>query len=336
MKTKSQYYSYVIYGLLYLALFAFVGVFNFAFADWDPGVLKTAQYWISTATTSGIYLVAFQLTVNLASDILVNNDPTYLAIKEDLDKQAVKGVSPNLRKFTDHLNFNSKRDVWETRINNKLTKLNNRTSEKTLSDSKNPIKLIKLNRRRAKIELKMQLKGKESKLNLFKLNRINKRINLLQDTAAQYRRKTRKFTRRLNLYNLQLTEDWIQQNLRYIRLTYPQITPQEIITGSVSPENKKRMIDDSVGSFALKRRMGMLVLMIAFNAAMEAVIFTDNPFDRQAIRMMIFQIFMVLVNIFSGWLAGIDGFRKKKLTALTTRRDLLVEFKLWEKEHGTS
>jgi hypothetical protein len=37
-------YSYVIYAFLYLFVFAFVGVFNLAFAQWDPEVLTTAEY----------------------------------------------------------------------------------------------------------------------------------------------------------------------------------------------------------------------------------------------------------------------------------------------------
>ena len=89
------------------------------------------------------------------------------------------------------------------------------------------------------------------------------------------------------------------------------------------------MIDNSVGTYAFTRRVGMLGVMIIINALMEALFFTGNPFDVVAILLILFQIFMIFVNIFSGWVSGIDAFKKKRLNSAYIRRDLLVAYAGW-------
>jgi hypothetical protein len=65
---------------------------------------------------------------------------------------------------------------------------------------------------------------------------------------------------------------------------------------------------------------------------MNALNFVGNPFDVVAIMMIIFQLFMLLVNIFTGWITGIDAFKKKKLNSVYIRRDILVAYAGWRKD----
>jgi hypothetical protein len=115
-------------------------------------------------------------------------------------------------------------------------------------------------------------------------------------------------------------------------LRYPTITPSEVVTGERKPYNSIKVIDNSVGTYAFTRRVGSLGIMIIINALMEALFFTGNPFDVVAIMMILFQLFMIAVNIFSGWISGIDAFKKKKLNSVYIRRDLLVAYAGWRKD----
>ena len=56
-------YNYIVYGAMYLVMFAFVGVFNFSVAKFNVSVLEDPAYWISTATTSLTYVFAFQVSI---------------------------------------------------------------------------------------------------------------------------------------------------------------------------------------------------------------------------------------------------------------------------------
>ena len=144
--------------------------------------------------------------------------------------------------------------------------------------------------------------------------------------------KTKQYLFRKARLEEQLTDEWIEENLRYKKIRYPVITPNEVITGEKKPYNTTKVIDNSVNVFALTRRIGTLGVMITINALMEALIFTGSPFDTATLMLILFQIFMVFVNIFSGWVAGIDGFRKKRLNSAYIRRDLLVSYAGWRKD----
>ena len=285
LENRVHYYSYVIYGFLYLAIFSFVGVFNLAFAQWNAEVLTTAEYWISTLTTSFTYIVAFQITVQLASDVMSQNHEDFIATEKEITKFGRTNVHSDFSDFIDEINWISKRDTWKTRITNKLIDLNNKASQRVLDE----------------------LKG----------------------DPLHYSTKTKRFVYLKSQYEEQLTDKWIEENLRYKKLRYPTITPSEVVTGERKPYNSVKVIDNGVGAYAFTRRIGMLAIMIVINALMDALLFSGNPFDVVAIMMILFQIFMILVNIFSGWISGIDAFKKKKLNSVYIRRDLLVAYAGW-------
>ena len=119
--------------------------------------------------------------------------------------------------------------------------------------------------------------------------------------------------------------------MRYKKTRYPHITPSEVVTGERKPYNSIKVIDNSVGSYAFKRRIGTLIITIFIAGIMNALNFVGNPFDVVAMMLIVFQLFMLLVNIFTGWITGIDAFKKKKLNSVYIRRDLLVAYAGWRK-----
>lgn len=273
---------------MYLAIFAFVGVFNLAFAQWDPEILTTAEYWISTLTTSFTYVMAFQITVNLAADIMSESNEEFNQLETEIRKFGRTNVHPDFSDFIHSVNWISKRDTWKTMVMNELIEINDKVSQSMLDEIK-------------------------------------------ADDPTKQSTKTREYLYKKARLEEQLTDEWIEANLRYKKIRYPVITPNEVITGEKKPYNTTKVIDNSVGMFALTRRVGMLGVMVVINGLMEALIFTGNPFNVATLMLILFQIFMVFVNIFSGWVAGIDGFRKKRLNSAYIRRDLLVAYAGWRK-----
>ena len=138
MRNKISY-SYIIYGLMYVAIFAFVGVFNFSVARFDPNVLHDPAYWISTATTSLTYVFAFQVSVWLSADVMTNTDEQYLEITEDIRKFARTKIRGDFDVFIeDEINWKNKIQAWKETQKNKIIRWQNKMPAKVLEDSRHP------------------------------------------------------------------------------------------------------------------------------------------------------------------------------------------------------
>jgi len=131
---KAFAFNYVIYGIVYLAIFIFVGVFNLAFAQWNMAALQSANYWFQTLSTSLTYIVSYQVAVNLSADIYTQTYPQYVSTQEEVEKTVKTSLGPDFRTFITDYNFRSKRSIWETKISNKLTKLQNHTRQRVFDE----------------------------------------------------------------------------------------------------------------------------------------------------------------------------------------------------------
>jgi len=107
---KAFTFNYVLYGIVYAAIFSAIGVFNLAFAEWDVGVLTTANYWFRTGTNSLTYIIAYQIAVNLSADIYTQTHKQYNEILEEVEK-SVKKLNSNFRDFVFDYNFREKKNV---------------------------------------------------------------------------------------------------------------------------------------------------------------------------------------------------------------------------------
>ena len=162
-----------------------------------------------------------------------------------------------------------------------------------------------------------------------KLIDLNNKVNqktLDELKSGNHSEKTKKYLRLKAQYEEELTDKWIEENLRYKKLRFPTITPSEVVTGEKIPNNSIKVIDNNVLAFSFTRRLGMLGIMIVLNSLMEALFFQGSLFDVVAILMILFQLTLIMVNIFTGWVSGIDSFKRKILNSTYIRRDLLVSY----------
>jgi hypothetical protein len=128
----------------------------------------------------------------------------------------------------------------------------------------------------------------------------------------------------------QLTEEWVEENLRYMKLDYPSLTPQEVVTGEKKPYNSLKVIDSDVTTYALTKRITTLGIMIVINALMEGLVLLDSPITLATIALVLFQLMMIMVNVFSGYMTGIEAFKRKRLNSMMIRRDVLIGYVDWQ------
>ena len=286
MKNKISY-SYIIYGLMYVAIFAFVGVFNFSVARFDSNVLQDPAYWISTATTSLTYVFAFQVSVWLSADVMTNTDEQYLEITEDIRKFARTKIRGDFDVFIeDEINWKNKIEAWKTTQKNKLIRWQNKMPAKVLEDSRHP--------------------------------------------KTQWKPRTKRYFEKRDKIERLITDEWINENLPYKRISYPRITPQEVITGEEKPVSNKKLIDSNISTYALGKRFVMLGITVMFNAIFSTMFLEGKIFNVAFLATVLFQLTMIGVNIATGWASGVDGFRKKRLTSARTRYDILLQYASWD------
>jgi hypothetical protein len=115
-----------------------------------------------------------------------------------------------------------------------------------------------------------------------------------------------------------------------MKLEYPSLTPQEVVTGEKKPYNSLKVIDSDVTTYALTKRITTLAIMISINALMEALVLLDSPITLATITMVLFQIMMIMVNVFSGYMTGVEAFKRKRLNSMMIRRDVLVGYADWQ------
>lgn len=317
-------YDKVVYFMFYVAIFAFAGVINLAFVQWDWGSLLTPAYWFSTLSSTAIYLAAYQITVNLSADIATENSTQYQAIKTDLDKQTNRASYPDLRAFTNLKNKAAKEVAWQTQTQNKLTKLINRTPDKIKADADKPIKISKMRQKLGVLEIKPT-----NWFRVRKTRKIKAKIERILNTSQQYKIKTRKYLRKLKQLETQLTRDWMENYLPYTSVVYPSISPEEVLTGSASPKSKSKIVDDRVMLYGFSKRAFVLLAMVMLNAFFQSFVFADSPFNKAMATGLIVQLAFIVVNIAIGWITGIDAFKHKRLTSIQTRRELFTEFVEW-------
>ena len=153
----------------------------------------------------------------------------------------------------------------------------------------------------------------------------------LKDGPEYYSKKTQKYIKLKTQYEELLSTKWIDENLKYKKIRYPHITPAEVITGEKKPNSTTRVVDNGVMGYAATRRFSVMFATIIMNALNTALIFIGNPFSVVILVTMIFHFLMIVVNIFTGYIAGVDAFHKKPLNSAHIRYNILIEYFGWHK-----
>lgn len=282
MKRKFNFISTGIYILGYVLVFASVGLLNLAIAGFDPTILTTANYWYKTLVNTITYIVAFQLTLNVAVDVTKYNHELYKATEDEIQTIGREQLDGTFTKYIADYNFQSKRKTWIELITAKLVSHNEK----------------------ADVHILEQVRLESSK----------------------WSKKTKRFMRLRDKYNLQLTEHWIQENLPFIRIVYPKITPSEVVSGANTSTSKGKLIDTNVQSFNLGNRAASIAFSIMLNALANAVFLTGQPFNTGVLAAIIIQLVLLFLNIFLGYSNGVRAFNERILNAALTRRGILVDY----------
>jgi translation initiation factor IF-2 len=88
---------------------------------------------------------------------------------------------------------------------------------------------------------------------------------------SQWSRKAKRLHKKRMRLEQNINDDWIDENVKYIKFKYPFITPQEVRTGEIKPVNNKRLLNGNVLGKAVIKRSGFMFIGVAFNAFISAL-----------------------------------------------------------------
>jgi hypothetical protein len=144
--------------------------------------------------------------------------------------------------------------------------------------------------------------------------------------SNKWDKKTLKFVAKRDKYKLQLSDKWINENLPFIRIIYPKITPAEVVSGENAANTRGRLIDTNIQGYKLGGRAANIGFSIFLNALANAVFLTGQPFNTGVLAAIIVQLVLLFLNIFLGYGNGIKAFNERVLNAALTRREILVDY----------
>lgn len=279
---KINIFQTAIYALGYILTFASIGLVNLAIAEWNPSVLETADYWFRVLTTTATYLLAYQLTMNLAADLSGSFNKLYNDTETEIQKIGREQIDGTFADFIADYNLKTKRSVWIAAKMTALATHNTKASDKVISE----------------LRLPEEKQGKA----------------------------TRKFLLKQADLKLKLTEPWIKENLPYVHIVYPIVSPAEVVSGVSVDSDKRRLINTDINTHNIRSRSIWLMASIVFNAALNSIILKDQPFNTALVAAIVFQLAILFFNILMGYINGVSAFKHRILNSALKRREILVEF----------
>ncbi len=314
---KASLGNFVLYISLFFVLLALNGFMNFVAASFSLGTILTATYWLKTITGSMSALGAFIIFSFLRRDTKLMNDPKYND-KLDVVNSTVSGnVGPDFPDFIAEKNENSKSLKWKEKQQNKLTKWHNRVPARVLLNIK-------------KIKDEPNYPDKSKWLKFKRLRKLYWALfGKLRWTLAK--RRANRWTRKLNKINLHLTSEWINENIHYIKVKYPQTTPGEIMNGERNSSTTK-VIDNGAVGHILKDRMPLILITTALQAGFNALVIIGSANPVGMWMGIIFQLATILLNVGTGLHYGNKLFVMLDMNNLSTREQWLLEYLIWKRQ----
>jgi hypothetical protein len=282
MKKRFNLISSGIYILGYIIVFASVGLVNLAVAGFEPSVLQTANFWFKTLTNTITYLIAYQLTMNVAVDMNTANNKLYQETESEIQKIGREQLDGTFTEFISEYNFKNKRKTWIELITAKLIKHNEEAKESVLEQLRLP--------------------------------------------STNWDKNTFKFVAKRDKFKTQLTDLWINENLPFIKIIYPKITPAEVVSGENATQSQGRLIDTNIQTYRVGSRAANIGFSIFLNALANAVFLTGQPFNTGILAAIVVQLVLLFLNIFLGYGNGTKAFNERVLNSALTRREILVDY----------
>lgn len=143
--------------------------------------------------------------------------------------------------------------------------------------------------------------------------------------------KTMKWIEARDRLKEQLTKEWIDTNIDYHRVTYPLVTVTEVLTGIEQLENKKRLIDERVGTHIFKDRILYVLANVVSNSFFAALVFDGDIWTSEDTLRLLIQISGLVMNVVAGLMYGIKLFGKLDKNNAQTRKTILLQYLRWKK-----
>lgn len=141
----------------------------------------------------------------------------------------------------------------------------------------------------------------------------------------QWRRRTREWMRKFETYEEQMSDEWIDKNINYMKILYASITVGEIVNGQKKPSTKK-IIDNNAIGLILKERMPLIMINIALQIAYNAFIFYKIESTIAMWMAIVMQLFTIFINVSFGYVYGNTIFTKIDKNNLMTRRNFIIKY----------
>ena len=290
-------FNFIGYAIVYLFAFAIMGILNLVRLNWDFGQLATVEYWIETGATSLLYLLIYINSISLAIDTKMIADDGYVTSEKGIQAQKHHLLTEDFSNEIVDINYDNKLTTWKEHWHAKRTALLDRRSFKTTK------------------ELRQLENGKI--------------------TFDALSRKARRWKRKYDYATEMISEEWIKENLDFIRFTYPKITQQEVISGSHKAMSKSSMLDKGYRTKAVFSRIGNILMMTALTAIALSAVFEQGSVTQAMMFSLVIQVGMGFFNMFNGYRTGVKVFQESVVGNQIVRMGIVFKY-LRKKKINTS
>ena len=298
--------NFALYIILFIVLLALNGVLNFIVAELIWTTLLTASYWLKTIAGAASGLGSFIIFAFMRRDTTILNNETYNQEYEELNGIISTEVDDDFSDYIAYENREMKKQRWRQKWQNKKTKWQDKIPARIL----NAIKLLKEDKWDFQIPWWRLFK----KLKLF----------IRKHRAAKWQKK-------LDKINERLSKEWIEENIDYQKIKYPDITPSEILTGERKDQSNK-IIDNNAFSHIFRDRMPIIGLTLFAQAGYHALNIVQAINPAGLIMGIAVQLSTILINAVTGNSYGNTLFKKLDHNNLYTRRSYLMGYLKWKKK----
>ena len=152
-----------------------------------------------------------------------------------------------------------------------------------------------------------------------------------------FRRKRRatRWLNKLNKIKEKLDSEWIEENIDYRKIKYPDITPSEILTGERNNSTKK-IIDNNAFKHIFKDRIPLIATTTTAQAFYHALNIVQAVNPASIIMGVIVQLTTIFINVGVGLNYGNTLFKKLDKNNLFTRKTYLMGYLKWKKTNKST
>ena len=296
---KTNIGTYVIYIILFFILLAVNGLVQFVAASFAWEIILTATYWLKTllGTLSG--LSAFILFAFMRRDKRVDTDIEYNKSLNDLNVTIGAKQILNFGEYLELENRTMKIQAWHLKMEEEIRKENHSFSNKQLQ-----------------IRRMIETNTLKSSKSIIKKIRVRKVKNKLL---------------RIEALTNQLTPQYIQENIDYVRVRHIEITQAEIINGHRGAQSKTKIINNNPIGMIMTKKLPMILLTLGIQAFYNALIIISITGTITMLIAILVQLFTIFMNVVFGINYGNTLFKEIDQNNLLVRRTIFAQYLEWDK-----